>query len=228
MAIQHSVKKCPTCQSKTTHVRNGPNHILHLLITVLTCTAWASVWVFLSFFSGFWTCDYCKKINGPERTKRIVGGVLSVLIALALPIGVLSLAVSSGTQGAREQDRTQQESTEDPTATDTPAETDSPTPTGTDNEPESETGEPDPDPAASTQTGEDGTAPALEAEADPEASTQKFGTLRTWTSADGQFEIEAEYRGTSFGEVRLQKPDGEEIKVSIEQLSEADQKWLSP
>jgi hypothetical protein len=55
---------------------------------------------------------------------------------------------------------------------------------------------------------------------------QKFGTMRTWTSADGQFEIKAEYRGTSYGKVRLRKQNGEEIKVPRNQLLKKDREWL--
>jgi hypothetical protein len=59
-----------------------------------------------------------------------------------------------------------------------------------------------------------------------QADKRKTGTTRKWTDATGAFSVEAEFRGVIAGEVRLKKPDGELIKVPMENLSAEDQAWI--
>lgn len=54
----------------------------------------------------------------------------------------------------------------------------------------------------------------------------KDDKLRTWRDASGQFNIEAEFRGMSFGSVKLKKQDGKLINVPLEKLSDEDKKWI--
>lgn len=54
------------------------------------------------------------------------------------------------------------------------------------------------------------------------------GAARQWTSSDGVHQIEAELVGLDSQRVRLKKKDGGEIVVvPLEQLGEADQKWIA-
>lgn len=53
-------KYCRYCKQHTIHQRQGVNHILHLLITVLTCGLWVIIWVLLIWFNiGGWHCRKC-------------------------------------------------------------------------------------------------------------------------------------------------------------------------
>lgn len=49
---------------------------------------------------------------------------------------------------------------------------------------------------------------------------------RTWTDNTGQFQVEAEFVSLSMGKVKLRKPDGKELALSKERLSQADLDWL--
>jgi hypothetical protein len=49
---------------------------------------------------------------------------------------------------------------------------------------------------------------------------------RTWTDASGQFSIEAEFAGMSFGVVKLRKADGEIIEIQMDRLADEDQDWV--
>ena len=51
--------------------------------------------------------------------------------------------------------------------------------------------------------------------------------LRTWTSADGRFHVEAELVKMVAGVVHLKRKDnGQVIQVPVDKLSEEDQKFL--
>lgn len=47
--------------------------------------------------------------------------------------------------------------------------------------------------------------------------------VRLWTSADGTNTVEAIFQSYGQGVVILERPDGDAIEVSIEELSERDQ-----
>ncbi len=49
---------------------------------------------------------------------------------------------------------------------------------------------------------------------------------REWTDATGKFKVEAKITARTATHVTLLKEDGKEIKLAIEKLSAADQKWL--
>lgn len=49
---------------------------------------------------------------------------------------------------------------------------------------------------------------------------------REWTDATGKFKVEAKITSRSATHITLVKDDGKEIKLPIEKLSSADQKWL--
>jgi hypothetical protein len=50
--------------------------------------------------------------------------------------------------------------------------------------------------------------------------------VRTWTSGDGKFRTEAEFKSMGGGSVKLRKPDGSEINVPLEKLSDEDRRWI--
>jgi len=39
--------------------RKGTNHVLHLLLTVLTAGLWLIVWILVSIKIGGWRCSQC-------------------------------------------------------------------------------------------------------------------------------------------------------------------------
>jgi hypothetical protein len=56
---------------------------------------------------------------------------------------------------------------------------------------------------------------------------KKAPEFRTWTDASGEHTVEAEYRALVDGIVLLKKKDGgKTIKLPLDKLSEADQKWI--
>lgn len=59
MGYKQTGKYCPYCQKDTLAVGTRPNHILHLILTILTGGCWALVWIFLWVFSGRYRCQVC-------------------------------------------------------------------------------------------------------------------------------------------------------------------------
>ena len=59
---------CPTCGENTKHVHNGPNHVLHLLMAIVTGGLWIVVWILLSIGYKF-VCDRCGALNKKDYVK---------------------------------------------------------------------------------------------------------------------------------------------------------------
>jgi hypothetical protein len=68
--------------------REGTNHILHLLVSVLLCGMWLIPWALFSVIKGPWRCSVCGStgVYGIDRTSNaflVIGGALVGTLALA-------------------------------------------------------------------------------------------------------------------------------------------------
>ena len=54
-------KFCRVCERQTAFVKEGPNHVLHLLLSVVTFGIWLIVWFLLGLMSGArsYRCSQC-------------------------------------------------------------------------------------------------------------------------------------------------------------------------
>ncbi len=59
MGIDQTTKMCRTCNKHTVAHRPGTNHILHLLLTVLTAGLWLVIWILSAIKIGGWRCSQC-------------------------------------------------------------------------------------------------------------------------------------------------------------------------
>ena len=59
MSTKQEMYFCKTCQKPTLHLENKPNHVLHLLLSVLTAGSWIIVWVLVSMGTGNARCTVC-------------------------------------------------------------------------------------------------------------------------------------------------------------------------
>lgn len=67
---------CPTCNQQRLMRRQGTNHVLHLVLTVLTIGIWGLVWIFVAVSNkgtAPWRCSVCgtriKRLTVPGTTK---------------------------------------------------------------------------------------------------------------------------------------------------------------
>ena len=56
------MKHCVECKKKTMHFQEKPNHILHLLLSIITAGIWLIVWL-LFLESGDPQCSVCGRTN---------------------------------------------------------------------------------------------------------------------------------------------------------------------
>jgi hypothetical protein len=50
---------CRHCDRRVVVRRPAPNHVLHLLMTLVTCGLWLVVWIGQSVRVGGWRCSQC-------------------------------------------------------------------------------------------------------------------------------------------------------------------------
>ena len=59
MAEQKQGGYCRSCKKDVVIFRKGTNHILHLLLAVITFGLWIPVWMIISMMGGKWRCSVC-------------------------------------------------------------------------------------------------------------------------------------------------------------------------
>ena len=50
---------CVACGTPTMHVRKNPNHIRHLLLTLITLGLWGIIWIIVAMNAGRFICTNC-------------------------------------------------------------------------------------------------------------------------------------------------------------------------
>lgn len=65
MGIQYKGGFCKKCNDNRKVMRKTPNHILHLILSIITGGVWVIVWILISIQLGGWRCDICgsKKVT---------------------------------------------------------------------------------------------------------------------------------------------------------------------
>lgn len=59
MSVNQQSADCPTCRRQRLVVREQPNHVLHLLLSVVTLGLWLIVWFWLATTNRPWRCTVC-------------------------------------------------------------------------------------------------------------------------------------------------------------------------
>ena len=59
MSEQRKKKNCKSCEKSVLAVRPGINHVLHLLLSIITVGLWIPVWIAMSIRIGGWKCPQC-------------------------------------------------------------------------------------------------------------------------------------------------------------------------
>ena len=61
MAAMRTTAFCPYCNQWRPFTKPTPNHILHLILTLATCSLWALIWALVAVVNAFepFTCDFC-------------------------------------------------------------------------------------------------------------------------------------------------------------------------
>ncbi len=67
MAIEQKGGYCKNCGRQVVVFRKGTNHILHLLLTIVTGGIWLIVWILTGVKFGGWRCASC----GSSKVSRV-------------------------------------------------------------------------------------------------------------------------------------------------------------
>ena len=59
MALEQIPRYCPTCRKQVIAIRAGTNHMVHLLLTLLTGGIWLIIWLLAAIKIGGWKCMHC-------------------------------------------------------------------------------------------------------------------------------------------------------------------------
>lgn len=59
MSEKITQKHCKTCEKKVLAKKNGPNHILHLILSIFTAGIWLVIWLAVSLLQEPWRCSQC-------------------------------------------------------------------------------------------------------------------------------------------------------------------------
>jgi len=59
MGVEQTQRFCDHCNEYVLAVRKGTNHILHLLLSIITGGIWIIVWIPVSMKMGGWRCSKC-------------------------------------------------------------------------------------------------------------------------------------------------------------------------
>ena len=71
VSTNQKMLKCKTCGRPTPHLVDRPNHILHLLLSVVTAGLWLIVWLFVGAGEKKATCTVC----GSKYKRRLFESV---------------------------------------------------------------------------------------------------------------------------------------------------------
>ena len=67
MGMEFKSGQCGQCQQRVKVARKGINHILHLLLTIVTAGLWLFIWVLIAIARDPWRCDQC----GSKSVKQV-------------------------------------------------------------------------------------------------------------------------------------------------------------
>lgn len=59
MPTREFMRKCGNCGRPTKHYQQKPNHILHLILSIVTVGLWIPVWLLLGLFQQKPQCSEC-------------------------------------------------------------------------------------------------------------------------------------------------------------------------
>lgn len=63
MAVEEKSGFCEACNKQVMVRRKGTNHLLHLILSILTAGFWLIIWVLASVKFGGWRCTQCGSTN---------------------------------------------------------------------------------------------------------------------------------------------------------------------
>lgn len=85
---------CEECDCRRKFTRPGVNHLLHVVLVVLTAGLWLPIWLIAIISNRPWRCDECGSLSKAAANRQMVtaliaGAAVSAAIVLAFILFVL-------------------------------------------------------------------------------------------------------------------------------------------
>ena len=74
---------CSQCTTATPHITHDPNHLLHVIITIITGGAWLIVWLLLTASADSPKCTVCSRNGQASGAKTAAGCGCLIILAIA-------------------------------------------------------------------------------------------------------------------------------------------------
>ena len=88
MPLDHQQIYCPTCRRNQMFERPAPNHIVHLILSIVTCGIWLIVWLAACAGVGAWMCPGCGSQTKPNNTAvYVLVFLLGLLVIMFVIVG---------------------------------------------------------------------------------------------------------------------------------------------
>ncbi len=105
MATEEARGFCPECGRNVLIRRPGTNHLLHLILAIITGGLWIPIWLLCSIRTGGWRCTNCGARVGGETSKAPLAVLIILLLLLIAVIGWFCSDRNKAAAGKRERAR---------------------------------------------------------------------------------------------------------------------------
>lgn len=79
---------CPRCQRQVATHRPAANHLLHLVLTVLTLGLWLVVWLWCAMNPGPQRCSVCGSTSRIHQSANVITWALMLLVLAILLVAL--------------------------------------------------------------------------------------------------------------------------------------------
>lgn len=90
MPTEQKMLYCPHCKVKTLHIQKTPNHLLHLILAIITGGLWIIIWIFQSKEAP--QCTQCGNITSENTNNNILNilGWATLIFLLIISISAIT------------------------------------------------------------------------------------------------------------------------------------------
>lgn len=95
MPTEQKMLYCNNCKATTLHIQKVPNHILHLILAIITAGLWIIIWIFQS--KGTPQCTQCGKSNNASQSTSLLSWIIIIIFAILFAIFINKPATKTET-----------------------------------------------------------------------------------------------------------------------------------
>jgi hypothetical protein len=82
MPTEQKILYCYDCEVQTLHIQKTPNHLLHLILVIITGGFWLLIWIFQS--KGTPQCTQCGNLNKESKSNSLFSWIALILLVIVV------------------------------------------------------------------------------------------------------------------------------------------------